>query len=95
MEFEWDDAKAIANERKHRVSFDESTTVFHDPFAAVFQDPDHSTEEERQILVGYSERGRLLVVSFTERLPNLRIISARIATASERRNHEENPLGEP
>jgi uncharacterized DUF497 family protein len=93
MEFEWDDAKAEANLRKHGVPFAEAATAFADPLAAIFPDPDHSDDEVREILVGYSERGRLLVVIFTERPPNLRIISAREATPSERRNHEENPMG--
>jgi hypothetical protein len=93
MEFEWDDTKAEANLRKHGVSFAEATTAFADPLAAIFPDPDHSDGEVREILVGYSERGRFLIVSFTERPPNLRVISARVATPSERRNHEENPMG--
>lgn len=93
MEFEWDDGKAAANERKHGASFPEAATAFADPLATLFPDPDHSDGEEREILVGYSERGRLLIVSFTERPPNLRIISARVATPAERRNHEENRMG--
>ena len=93
MEFEWDDAKAVASERKHGVSFAEAATAFADPVAALFPDPDHSNDEEREILVGYSERARLLVVSFTERPPNLRIISARVASPAERSNHENNPMG--
>lgn len=95
MEFEWDEAKAATNERKHGVAFPEAATAFADPLAAILPDPDHSAGEEREILVGYSERGRLLVVSFTERPPNVRIISARVATPAERRNHEENPMGGP
>jgi len=86
MEFEWDPAKAEANLRKHGVSFA-------DPLAAIFSDLDHSDDELREILVGYSERNRLLVVSFTERGEKIRIISARVASAGERRNHEENPRG--
>jgi uncharacterized protein len=93
MEFEWDDAKAAANERKHGVSFTEAATAFADPLAAIFPDPDHSDDEVRELLVGYSERGRLLVVSFTERPPNLRVISVRVASPAERRNHEDNPMG--
>jgi uncharacterized protein len=88
MEFEWDDDKAATNELKHGVAFSEATTAFAEPLAAILSDPDHSTNEDREILVGCSELGRLLVVSFTERPPNLRIISA-----TERRNHEENPMG--
>ena len=93
MEFEWDPSKAAANDRKHGVTFEEAATAFADPLAALFPDDDHSEEEDREILVGYSERGRLVIVSFTERPPNLRIISARVASPTERRNHEENPMG--
>lgn len=95
MEFEWDEGKAAANERKHGVSFAEASTAFADPLAAIFPDPDHSNGEVRELLVGYSDRRRLLIVSFTERSPNLRIISARVASPAERRNHEENPMGGP
>jgi len=93
MEFEWDDAKAATNLRKHGVSFPEAATAFADSLAAIFPDLDHSDQEEREILVGHSERNRLLVVSFAERGGNLRIIGARIASPTERRNHEENPMG--
>ena len=64
-----------------------------DPLAAIFPDPDHSADEVREIVVGQSERNRLLVVSFTERGENIRIISARAATPRERKKHEENPMG--
>src|SRR5262245_11217061 len=93
MEFEWDDDKANANQQKHGVSFQEASSAFADPLAALFSDQDHSADESREILIGCSERGRLLVISFTERPPNLRIISARVATPSERKNHEDNPMG--
>lgn len=88
MQFEWDREKAKKNLRKHRVSFDEAITVFYDPLSATFDDPDHSTDEERFITIGYSSRGRLLVVSHTEREKTIRIISARRATANERKRHE-------
>lgn len=90
--FEWDDDKAEVNEGKHGVTFVEAATVFDDPLAAIFSDPDHSDEEEREIIVGYSQRDRLLVVSFTSRPPNLRIISARRASSKERHKHEQNPI---
>ena len=93
MEFEWNDAKAESNLRKHRVSFDEAATAFADPLAAIFPDPDHSDDEVREILVGISERNRLLIVSFTERDNRIRVISARVANPGERRKHEENPMG--
>ena len=95
MEFEWDDSKAASNLRKHGVALPEAASAFADPLAAIFPDPDHSTDEAREVLVGYSEAGRLLIVSFTERPPNVRLISARVASPGERRNHEENPMGGP
>ena len=67
MQFEWDREKAKKNNRKHKVSFDKAMTVFYDPFSATFGDPDHSVDEQRLINVGYPSRGRLLVVSHTER----------------------------
>ena len=88
MEFEWDREKAKRNLRKHKVSFDEAMTVFYDPLSATFDDPDHSTDEERLITIGYSSRSRLLVVSHIERGKTIRIISARTATAHERKRHE-------
>ncbi len=63
MRFEWDGGKAAANVKKHRVSFDEAVTIFYDPLAATFRDPDHSAGENRLVTVGYSARGRLLVVA--------------------------------
>ena len=88
MRFEWDRDKARRNLNKHNVSFDEAVTVFYDPLAATFDDPEHSVEERRFITVGYSSGGRLLVVSHTDRRGRLRIISARSATAHERKRHE-------
>jgi len=88
MRFEWDREKASRNLRQHSVSFDEAVTVFYDPFSATFNDPEHSVDERRFITVGYSARGRLLVVSHTERGEVLRIISARLATPRERKRHE-------
>ena len=88
MRFEWDREKAQANVQKHGVSFDEAVTVFYDPLSATFDDVEHSTGESRFITIGYSARGRLLVVAHTERGATVRIISARRATARERRRHE-------
>jgi uncharacterized DUF497 family protein len=88
MRFEWDAEKAAANLKKHRISFDEAVTVFYDPLAATFGDPDHSDNENRLVTVGYSARTRLLVVCHVERGPDTRIISARRATAGERKRHE-------
>jgi uncharacterized DUF497 family protein len=88
LEFEWDPSKAESNLTKHGVAFDEAVSVFADPLAALFDDPDHSGDEPREIIVGVSTKPRLLVVSFTERNGRVRIISARRATAGERRRHE-------
>jgi len=89
---EWDDQKAAANEAKHGVSFVEAATVLADRLAAIFDDPDHSDEEPREIIVGHSEGGRLLVVSFVQRGDRVRIISAREATRREQLDYEESPL---
>jgi uncharacterized DUF497 family protein len=87
--FEWDQAKAAANFKKHKVSFDEAATVFTDPYSITVLDPEHSMEEERYLNIGISDKGRVLVVSFVERQMNIRIISCRKATPAERRRYEE------
>ncbi len=89
MEFEWDEEKARANLNKHDVSFHQAKTVFEDPLFVIFADPDHSFEEKRFVILGESEKGGLLTVSFTERETITRLISARKATASERKNYEQ------
>ena len=91
LSFEWDPAKAAANLRKHGVSFPEAATAFADPNSLTAIDPDHSTSEERLVLLGVSSRGRLLVVVHTERGDTIRLISARKATRNERTNYEEKP----
>jgi uncharacterized DUF497 family protein len=88
MRFEWDRAKAEANRRKHRVTFDEATSVFFDPLSVTIADPDHSAGERRFLTMGSSSKGRLLVVAHTETGTVLRIISARPASAAERKRHE-------
>jgi uncharacterized DUF497 family protein len=90
VQFTWDPAKARENLRKHGVSFQEATTVFANPLARIFDDPDHSVDEQREIIIGHSARERLLLVSFTERGEFTRIISARRPGAKERRDYEEN-----
>jgi uncharacterized DUF497 family protein len=89
MQFEWDPEKAKLNRRKHGVSFEEALTVFYDPLSATFDDVVHSAGEQRFITVGFSSVGRLLFVSHTERGEAVRIISARPATARERKKHED------
>jgi uncharacterized protein len=88
MEFEWDKNKAAANLSKHEVSFDEAKTVFNDPLYVDFYDIDHSDDEHRYIIVGQSQQGRLLIVSYTERESAIRLISAREATRGEREFYE-------
>ena len=89
LSFEWDEEKAKANLKKHRVSFDEATTVLNDSFSITIPDPDHSVDEQRYIDIGSSDNGRVLVVVYTERGSNIRIISCRKATPSERKLYEE------
>ncbi len=90
MRFEWDPRKAASNLSKHGVSFEEAASVFNDPLAYTFMDPDHSVGEERMLTFGVSSAGRLLVVVTTERGNALRILSARKATRHERGIYEEN-----
>ncbi len=87
--FEWDPKKAKENLSKHGVSFEEAVTVFGDPLSMNMADPDHSEGEHRFIVMGMSDRYRLLLVSYTERPPRTRIISARLATRHEREQYEE------
>jgi uncharacterized protein len=89
LAFEWDSRKAALNLAKHRVSFEEAVTVFGDPLGHIADDPRRSEGEERFVLLGQSDRHRLLVVLFTERGSVLRLISARRATPRERRSYEE------
>lgn len=63
VSFEWDDAKAQANQQKHGVTLHEAATIFANPLAAIFADPDHSQDEDREIIVGHSDRNRVLLVS--------------------------------
>jgi uncharacterized DUF497 family protein len=89
MRFEWDPKKAAANLKKHGVSFQEAATVFGDPLAITFQDPDHSEDEGRQLTFGLSLQRRLIVVSHVERKDVTRIISARPMERKERAIYEE------
>jgi uncharacterized protein len=89
MIFDWDTNKAAKNLSKHQVSFDEAKTVFDDPLYIDFYDPDHSEAEERYLIVGRSNQGKILIVSYTEREDSIRIISARKVTKAERKVYEE------
>ncbi len=89
MIFEWDPKKADSNEAKHGIPFPEAASVFLEPMAWTFPDPDHSIEEERFITVGLSLNGELVVVSHVElEEDRIRIISARRATKRERYDYE-------
>ena len=88
MQFEWDPAKGIENASKHGVEFTEAMTTFGDPLEVVIPDPDHSSGERRFLSVGLSSAGGLLVVAYTERQQRIRLISAREATARERKAYE-------
>jgi uncharacterized DUF497 family protein len=89
MIFEWDKNKAAINFSKHQVSFEEAKTVFEDPLYVDFYDPDHSESEERYLIVGRSQKDKVLIVSYTERGNVIRIISARKVTKAERKFYEE------
>ncbi len=89
IQFTWDPRKAVRNAKKHEgVRFEEAITVFRDPLACIFDDEAHSEDEYRELIIGYSTRNRLLIVSFSERGDMLRIISARKADADERNDYE-------
>ena len=91
LRFEWDPRKAAANERRHGVSFEEAQTVFFDERARLIDDPEHSADEDRFILLGMSTKLRILVVVHAYRAEDevIRLISARKATRSERKRYDE------
>ena len=89
MDFEWDDAKAESNERKHGITFSEAMTDFGDLLSVTGYDPKHADDEDRFLTMGASVAGRLIVVSHTDRPDSIRIISARGATPRERKDYED------
>lgn len=89
MIVEWDDEKAVANERKHGVSFEKAVAVLEDALSITFRDPDHSLDESRFLTFGHDPSGRILVVAHADRADAVRLISARRATRAERRFYEE------
>jgi uncharacterized protein len=89
LQFEWDPDKAESNLKRHGVSFEEAATAFGDPLSLTVADPDHSDDEERAVFLGLTFRGRLVVVSHTDRGESVRLISARLATPRERRSYEQ------
>jgi len=90
VKFEWDLKKAAFNLSKHGVAFEEALTVFGNPLAKIFDDEDHSIEEQREIIIGHSVNNRLLLVCFTAQQESIRIFSARKATKQEQKDYEEN-----
>lgn len=94
--FEWDENKNAINKKKHHVSFEEAQTVFEDENALVIDDPEHSEEEERFIILGFSLKANLLVVCHCYRASEsvIRIISARKATTNEAKQYNQNEWGE-
>jgi uncharacterized DUF497 family protein len=89
LKFEWDLQKAARNLAKQGVAFEAAATVFGDPPGRITSDPRHSEDEERFVLLGFSEQQRLLAVMFSERGEAIRIISARQAVPGERRDYEQ------
>ena len=89
MNYEWDASKAKTNLRKHGVSFEEASTVFLDPLAITFPDPDHSDEDDREITIGLTTKNRVVFVSHCPRGDRTRIIGARRTTRKERKQYEE------
>lgn len=85
----WDAPKNQANEKKHKITFEEAATVFYDPLSLTVDDPEHSVYERRLHIIGESNRGQLMVVSFFEGHSEIRIISAQKPTKLERRQYEE------
>lgn len=90
MNFARDDYKAAANFRKHGVSFDEAESVFDDPLAVTADDRQHFEQENREIIIGHSQKVRLLFVCFVEGTGSIRLVSARQATRQERKQYENN-----
>ena len=88
MTYEWDPAKAASNFKKHKVSFEEASTVFLDPLALTFSDPNHSIEEDREITIGSTMKTLLVTVVHCDRRGRIRIISARRATRAELKDYE-------
>jgi len=89
LTFEWDEKKATANLRKHGGSFEEAAFPFRDPLSLTIPDPEHPEAEEGCVLLGMTERYRLVVVAHTEQGDTVRLISGRLATPAERRDYEE------
>jgi uncharacterized DUF497 family protein len=87
--FEWDPRKASSNAQKHGITFLDAQAAFNDPSSLTIHDPDHSIDEDRYLLLGVIHSGKIVVVAHLFRRDNIRIISARMATATERRTYEQ------
>jgi len=88
MEFEWHETKATSNLKKHGVSFEEALTCFYDSHEVVFYDPEHSKDEDREIMIAHSNKKRLILTCYTMRNEIIRLISARLATKKEVKTYE-------
>ena len=88
MEFEWHETKSKLNVKKHGVSFEEAMSCFYDQHQIAFLDPDHSDDEDQEIMIAHSDKGRLLLVSYLIRGDSIRLISARLATKQEGKCYE-------
>jgi uncharacterized protein len=89
MGFEWDERKAEANYKKHGVRFSESLLLFEDDYALTIRDDESDPDEQRFVSIGQGAKGRVLVVVYSYRSTNIRIISARVAESHERSQYEE------
>ena len=89
MVYEWSSGKAAANRKRHGISFEDAVTVFLDPLALTYPDPDHSVDERQEITIGHTIRQEFVFVSHCDRGDRIRIISARLATRAERHQYEE------
>lgn len=88
IDFEWNPQKAEINRKKHHVSFEEASSVFGDKLSVTYPDPEHSIHEERFVMIGLSDKQRVLVISHMYRGETVRIISARLAAKQEQRFYE-------
>lgn len=89
IDVEWDEVKNLYNQRTHDISFEEAATVFYDPMHGSKPDTEHSSTEHRFLSIGYSDKGRLILVSHTERQGKMQLISARKPTRNERKDYQE------
>ncbi|NJK35835.1 MAG: BrnT family toxin [Oscillatoriales cyanobacterium SM2_2_1] len=92
MKFQWDQSKAASNLKKHGVTFEEAKTVFDNPLTVIFNDEAIVGEQREVIIIDHSRQNRLLLIAFTERSGDVRIISARLATRNEREDYKQNAL---